>query len=78
MGGLEASRAVLELKNAFFGVLPEYRKIKKNLIIMDDQFFSGPNTVVTVHNVLWAVCWLMRPLRFFFEVFDFFEILGLF
>ena len=31
---------------------------------MDDQFFSGPNTVVTVHNVLWAVCWLMRPVTF--------------
>ena len=33
LGGLEAPEVVLEPRNVFYGVLPEYREIIKNLII---------------------------------------------
>ena len=64
LGGLEAPEVVLELRNVFYGVLPEYREIIKNLIINNWTIFSGPSLVVTLHNTfsrIWAGCWLTRP-----------------
>ena len=53
--GLEVPRAVLELKNAFLGVLPEYRKIKINLRIKNSKTFLCLKYNVTVSNTFCLV-----------------------
>ena len=56
MRGLEVPEAVLELRNAFFGVLPEYREIKKNLILLDYKKVTCLNLDVRLHNTLSRIC----------------------
>ena len=68
LGGLEVSRAVLELRNAFYRVLPEYRKIKINLMIVGFLIVSSLFLDVTAHNTLsriWSSYPVMRPVSVF-------------